>query len=109
LNPDDAFAYGNRSIVYRTKGDTDRADLSKVERDRCIRRFAELIEKRDARELSQQSAAKNPPDEPRSRGRPKGTIGIPRKVAEETGVSVDTVRRALNPPAPAEPATVTGL
>ena len=78
-----------------------RADLSKVERDRCIRRFAELIEKRDARDserLVPQTAAPVLPD-----GRRKGPQhekGTARKVAEETGVSVDTVRRALNPPAP---------
>jgi len=49
--------------------------------------------------VSQQTASK-PKSGPQG-GRP---TGIPRQIADETGLSVDTVRRALNPPAPrAEP------
>jgi len=83
-----------------------RADLSKDERDRCIRRFAELIEKRDARESKKQADLKTSQNAAFSNvgaGQPgpgRGHKGTARKVAEETGVSVDTVRRALNPPAP---------
>lgn len=42
----------------------------------------------------------------RADGRKKGPQhdkGIPRQIAEETGLSVDTVRRALNPPEPKAP------
>ena len=77
-----------------------RADLSKVERDRCIRRFAELIEKRDARDSEARAELKPSQNAAVSNLGGRGNKGIPRKVAEETGVSVDTVRRALNPPAP---------
>lgn len=83
-----------------------RVDLSKEQRDEHIRRYAELIEQAEAETAKipvPQNAAleigyKNPPR------RPKGTA---RKVAEETGLSVDTVRRALNPqpkPVPPPPA-----
>lgn len=81
-----------------------RVDLSKDQRDEHIRRYAELIEQAEAEAEKipvPQNAAleigyKNPPK------RPKGTA---RKVAEETGISVDTVRRALNPkPKPVPPA-----
>lgn len=73
-----------------------RVDLSKDQRDEHIRRYAELIEATEAEEaifpVPQNAALEigygNPPK------RPKGTA---RKVAEETGLSVDTVRRALNP------------
>lgn len=70
-----------------------RLDLTKEQRDHHIRRYAELLE---ARQVSQQNAPK-PKSSPQG-GRP---TGIPRQIAEETGLSVDTVRRALNPkPAP---------
>jgi len=56
----------------------------------------------ELRSLPQQNAA---PTELRSDGRRKGPQhekGVPRQIAEETGLSVDTVRRALNPqPKPA--------
>jgi ParB/RepB/Spo0J family partition protein len=77
-----------------------RADLSKDERDRCIRRFAELIEKRDARDSEARAELKPSQNGTVSNLGGRGNKGTPRKVAEETGVSVNTVRRALNPPAP---------
>lgn len=66
-----------------------RLDLTKEQRDEHIRRYAELLEARKA--IPQQNAAVLPVRGP---GQPKG---IPRQIAEETGLSVDTVRRALNP------------
>lgn len=69
-----------------------RVDLSKEQRDEHIRRYAELIEAQ-AEIPKPQSAAmefgygKPPP-------RAKSTA---RKIAEATGLSDDTVRRALNP------------
>lgn len=69
-----------------------RADLTKEERDRQIRRYAELLEARP--EVLPQTAAK--PPNPQG-GRPRG---VARQIAEQTGLSVDTVRRAINPPAP---------
>jgi hypothetical protein len=71
-----------------------RLDLTKEQRDEHIRRYAELLEAR--REVSRQNGAK-PASTPVG-GRPRG---VAREIAEETGVSVRTVQRALNPkPAP---------
>ena len=61
-----------------------RADLSKDERDRQIRRYADLL----GEHKPPQSAAV-------SGGR--GNIGVASVIAKETGVSKDTVERALNP------------
>ncbi|WP_066553712.1 hypothetical protein [Croceicoccus bisphenolivorans] len=65
-------------------------------RDEHIRRYAELLEGRAKIQVTQNAAPeigyKQPPPQKK---------GIPRQIAEETGLSVDTVRRALNPkPAP---------
>lgn len=71
-----------------------RLDLTKEQRDEHIRRYAELLDAK-SKIIPQQSAAVLPKRGP---GQPKA---IPRQIAEETGLSVDTVRRALNPkPAP---------
>lgn len=70
-----------------------RLDLTKEQRDDHIRRYAELLDIK-----VQQNAAVSQKPAPTT-GR--GNKGIPRQIAEETGLSVDTVRRALNPkPAP---------
>ena len=75
-----------------------RLDLTKDERDRHIRRYAELLEIRAASSISSQNAAKLKTDEnPKGAGRPQGTVA---KVADATGLSKDTVRRALNPKPP---------
>jgi ParB-like chromosome segregation protein Spo0J len=73
-----------------------RLDLTKEQRDEHIRRYAELIEARQL--ISTQTAAKlKSESNPKGAGRPVSTA---RKVAEETGLSVDTVRRALAPKPP---------
>lgn len=70
-----------------------RLDLTKEQRDEHIRRYAALLEAK-----VQQNAALSGEIKP-STGR--GNKGVPRQIAEETGLSVDTVRRAINPkPAP---------
>lgn len=65
-----------------------RCDLSKEQRDAHIRRYAELLEKRRAEvivtPLAQQSQ--------RAVGRPKS---ITQEIADNTGLSRDTVRRAI--------------
>ena len=66
-----------------------RLDLTKEQRDEHIRRYAELLK---AREVSPQNAAQ-PKSGPQG-GRPKS---VARQIADETGLSDDTVRRALNP------------
>jgi ParB-like chromosome segregation protein Spo0J len=72
-----------------------RLDLTKEQRDEHIRRYAELLEMQTR--IVPQSAEQMP----RSKGRP---ISVTRKVANATGLSDDTVRRALNPqPRPAHP------
>ncbi len=72
-----------------------RLDLTKEQRDEHIRRYAELLEARKEIQVKQDAAPeigyKKPPPQQK---------GTPRLIAEETGLSVDTVRRALNPPAP---------
>lgn len=70
-----------------------RCDLSKEQRDQHIRRYAELLEKRRGVQSTQNAAIESKRDDGRGH-RSKGTARI---VAEETGLSVDTVRRALNP------------
>ena len=60
------------------------------------RAYPALWELLEAREVSRQNGAK--PDSTPAGGRPKG---VAREIADETGVSVRTVQRALNPkPAP---------
>ena len=69
-----------------------RADLTKEERDKHIRRYAALLEERKL--ISSQNAVKLKTDEnPKGAGRPVGTTG---QIANETGLSKDTVRRALD-------------
>lgn len=77
-----------------------RCDLSKEERDRQIRRYAELLEVKDRQ--PRQDVAPVLAD-----GRRKGPQhekGTAAKVAEETGLSVRTVQRVLAPPKPVPPA-----
>jgi hypothetical protein len=71
-----------------------RLDLTKDQRDEHIRRYAELLQAK-----VQQSAALSGKPTPTT-GR--GNKGVSRQIADETGLSVDTVRRALSP-APPEP------
>lgn len=74
-----------------------RCDLSKEQRDAHIRRYAELLEKRRA-EVNR-IVPQNAEQIARPRGRP---VSITRQIADATGISDDTVRRALNPqPKPA--------
>lgn len=75
-----------------------RLDLTKEQRDEHIRRYAELLEARKDLISTQNAAKLKSESNPKGAGRPTGTA---RQIAEETGLSVDTVRRALNPkPAP---------
>jgi ParB-like chromosome segregation protein Spo0J len=81
-----------------------RADLTKEQRDIQIRRYAELIGKRDAREAEKRLVGQTVqavlPD-----GRRKGPQhqkGIAQKVAAQTGLSAKTIRRALFQPDPAK-------
>lgn len=74
-----------------------RVDLTKDQRDHHIRRYAELI-KAVEKEESERIVTQNAEQLPKAgRGRPKS---VATKVAEATGVSHDTVRRALNPQPP---------
>ena len=69
-----------------------RCDLTKDQRDKHIRRYAELLEAAQA--IIVPHFAEQLPN---SVGRPKAIVT---QIAEATGLSDDTVRRALNPPAP---------
>ena len=80
-----------------------RLDLTKEQRDEHIRRYAELLVARDATKIQVPQSAvaeigyKSPPPQ---------TKGIARRIAEETGLSDDTVRRALNPRRKPAPRTI---
>lgn len=74
-----------------------RAGLSKEERDEHIRRYAELLEARGAREARRKDDGSRVSTQIASKSRVGRPQGITSKIAEETGVSKDTVRRALNP------------
>jgi len=70
-----------------------RLDLTKEQRDEHIRRYAELLEARRDVQSTQTAAIESK----RADGKGHRPQGIPRQIADETGLSVDTVRRALNP------------
>lgn len=72
-----------------------RVGLTKEERDEHIRRYAELLKEREAE--ARQLSAKMSDNSPAPVGRPKA---VSTRIAEETGMSERTVRRAL---APADP------
>jgi hypothetical protein len=71
-----------------------RLDLTKEQRDEHIRRYAELLEAKSKIQVAQNAAPEIGYKKP-----PPQTKAIPRQIAEETGLSVDTVRRALKPQA----------
>ena len=71
-----------------------RLDLTKEQRDEHIRRYAELLEA--ARLVPHNAAPVSTLPDGRRKG-PQHEKAIPRQIAEETGLSVDTVRRALKP------------
>lgn len=78
-----------------------RLDLTREQRDEHIRRYAELLGARVEAERLQ--VRQN--DAPEFAKPPKQVKGVARRVAEETGISVRTIQRALNPqPKPVQPA-----
>lgn len=74
-----------------------RVDLTKEERDKHIRRYAELLKAREEAESARKVFQNETVSKPKT-GR--GNKGIATKIAEETGLSKATVHRALNPPPP---------
>lgn len=70
-----------------------RLDLTKDQRDEHIRRYAELLEARKAVQVPQAAAIESK----RADGRGHRPKSIAREIADATGLSDDTVRRALNP------------
>lgn len=78
-----------------------RCDLTKDQRDQHIRRYAELIEARQV--VSRQNDAKLSTRGRLNEGRPQGVAS---QVAEETGLSVRTIQRALNPKPAPEPKSI---
>jgi hypothetical protein len=86
-----------RAELWEIAENLHRLDLTKEQRDEHIRRYAELLEARDTspkipvpQNAAMEIGYRNPP-------RPEKSIA--RRIAEETGLSDDTVRRALKPPA----------
>jgi hypothetical protein len=84
-----------RAELWELAENLHRLDLTKEQRDDHIRRYAELLETQ--REVSRQNGAK--PKSPPQGGRPQGVAS---QVAQDTGLSVRTVQRALNPKPQAE-------
>lgn len=74
-----------------------RLDLTKEQRDAHIRRYADLLE---AQKFQQPQSAVL--ESKRADGRGHQPKGIARQIADATGLSDDTVRRALNPKPSAE-------
>lgn len=70
-----------------------RFDLTREQRDEHIRRFAELLEAQV--EVEREQVRQN--DAPEKGVPPKQVKGPARRIAEETGISVRTVQRALAP------------
>lgn len=78
-----------------------RVDLSKEQRDEHIRRYAELLEAKEARTAERLQSRQNEPIESkRADGRGHRQQGTAAKVAEATGLSKSTVQRALKRPDP---------
>lgn len=75
-----------------------RHDLTKDQRDEHIRRYAEVLAAMKEAEL--QSGQVVHIESKRSDGRGHRQKEVAAQIAEETGLSQRTVRRALNPPAP---------
>ena len=71
-----------------------RLDLTKEQRDEHLRRYGELKEAQRSVLQSTQNASI---ESKREDGRGHRQKGVAREIAEETGLSNDTVRRALNP------------
>ncbi|RZI55951.1 MAG: hypothetical protein EOP94_04540, partial [Zymomonas sp.] len=76
-----------------------RLDLTKEQRDEHIRRYAELLEAQRSVNSRQTDAKSKTESNPRGAGR---TVGVASQVAQDTGLSVRTVQRALNPKPVAE-------
>lgn len=81
------------SELWELAENLHRHDLTKEQRDEHIRRYAELLDEQ------KRIVPQNAEQIPARRGRPKS---VTTQIAEATGLSDDTVRRALNPqPKPA--------
>lgn len=83
-----------------------RLDLTKAQRDEHIRRYAELLEAR--RELDKNQVRQNDAPEIGYRKPPPQEKGVARIIAEETGLSSRTVRRA-HPACDGEPLHFTSV
>ena len=77
-----------------------RVDLTKEERDKHIRRYAELLHKKNNPDPDKTGQDDQFTGNPRTgeAGPGRGHKGIAGQVAEETGLSKRTVDRVLNPP-----------
>lgn len=74
------------------------------QRDEHIRRYAELLEAQAKIPEPQTAAPEIGYKKP-----PPAKKGIARQIADATGLSDDTVRRALNPKPPAEVVPISGV
>lgn len=77
-----------------------RCDLTKDQRDQHIRRYAELLAAIEAEEKAKPGQSVLVSDGKGGRGKKS----VATKIAEKTGLSAKTVKRALNPPTPPPPA-----
>lgn len=94
----DCIALGDDPIeaeLWEIAENLHRCDLTREQRDEHIRRYAELLEEKELQ--SQQNASI---ESKREDGRGHRRQGTTSKVAKATGLSKDTVRRALKPKPP---------
>jgi len=95
----DCFEVGDDPVeaeLWEIAENLHRLDLTKTERDAHILRYAALLQMRREAERQVQQTAAPVLSDGRRKG-PQHDKRIPRQIADETGLSVDTVRRALNP------------
>lgn len=83
---------GDGAIRGAPDGNANRVDLTKEQRDEHIRRYAELLAERQTGDANCVGSLADG----RAAG-PQHQQGVASQIATETGVSKDTVRRALNP------------
>lgn len=86
-----------KAEMWEISENLHRLDLTKEQRDEHIRRYAELLDMQTDVQSRQSVAIESKRSDGRGH-RPQGTAA---KVAENTGVSVRTVQRVLNPKPPA--------
>jgi ParB family chromosome partitioning protein len=99
--PEDADAYDIVAEMWSIAENLYRAPLTKEQRDQHIRRYAELLVKKEQAEAKAGDEAKSDNlTDFNQVGAGRGNKGTATKIADQLGLSQRTVRRALIPPKP---------